>query len=83
MHRARYTCDKCGRTFLRADLLEEHECHGGQLEEGEVSAERHECQICRQAFTNGKYLYRHMAMHTDIYKCEVSNCFIYVVEKKR
>ncbi|XP_059171073.1 uncharacterized protein LOC131952446 [Physella acuta] len=72
MHRARFTCEKCGRVFLRQDLLDEHDCSGGQLEEGEVSHDaNHECQICKQSFTSGKYLFRHMAMHTDIYKCEV------------
>ncbi|CAG5130426.1 unnamed protein product [Candidula unifasciata] len=77
MHRARFNCEKCGRTFLRQDLLDEHDCVGGHLEEGEVQGEAiHECQICKQSFTSGKYLFRHMAMHTDIYKCEVcAKCY--------
>ena len=57
------------------DLLDEHNCRGVALEEGETTSGEghHECQICKQSFSSGKYLFRHMAMHTDIYKCEVGS----------
>jgi hypothetical protein len=38
---------------------------GGEEEEGNFS-----CDICKQAFRNKKYLFRHMAMHTELFKCE-------------
>lgn len=28
------------------------------------------CDICKQAFRTAKYLFRHMAMHTELFKCE-------------
>lgn len=72
MHRSRFNCEKCGRNFLRQELLDEHDCQGTIQEEGEAAGGegQHECQICKQSFSTGKYLFRHMAMHTDIYKCE-------------
>ena len=32
-------------------------------------SEKFPCDICSQEFDNQKYLFRHMAMHTDIFKC--------------
>ncbi|ESP02639.1 hypothetical protein LOTGIDRAFT_199557, partial [Lottia gigantea] len=31
---------------------------------------RFPCALCKQMFSNEMSLYRHMAMHTDLYKCE-------------
>ena len=38
---------------------------------GEVEGEGDfPCDICKQSFRNAKYLFRHMAMHTELFKCE-------------
>ncbi|KAL5013449.1 hypothetical protein ScPMuIL_007719 [Solemya velum] len=66
-----WTCEICQEKFTRKHLLMDHACGEGTSGSGKFS-----CQICKQSFRTLKYLYRHMAMHTDIFRCaECNKCF--------
>ncbi|XP_046560922.1 uncharacterized protein LOC124269967 [Haliotis rubra] len=67
VHSSSWACEKCNKKFSRRHLLLDHVC---QAENGDEIVDNHECEICKQCFRSLKYLYRHMAMHTDIFKCQ-------------
>lgn len=74
MHTDIWKCEKCCRQFSRRHLLASHVCNSTEEEESKNSL--HQCDICEQSFRTVKYLYRHLAMHTDIFKCDqCGRCF--------
>ncbi|OWF45176.1 uncharacterized protein LOC110457344 [Mizuhopecten yessoensis] len=75
-HTGKFKCRKCGAKFCRNDTLKRHNCSnankGTKPHEGptqSVSPSLSKCDICDQQFTNEKYLFRHMAIHTNIFQC--------------
>ncbi|KAK7092042.1 hypothetical protein V1264_009650 [Littorina saxatilis] len=85
MHRGTWACAKCQKTFPKRQMLLDHRCgqptEGTESGEdsnqgaGDSSAELDEggefaCDICKQTFNSAKYLFRHMAMHTELFKCQ-------------
>ncbi|CAI9739536.1 PR domain zinc finger protein 15-like isoform X1 [Octopus vulgaris] len=69
-----WKCDRCKRKFSQRHLLVSHACSSNKGEENENAL--HQCDICEQSFRTVKYLFRHLAMHTDIFKCEqCGRCF--------
>ena len=75
MHTDIWKCEKCCRQFSRRHLLASHVCNSTEEEEDSKNS-LHQCDICEQSFRTVKYLYRHLAMHTDIFKCDqCGRCF--------
>ncbi|KAK7459688.1 hypothetical protein BaRGS_00038991, partial [Batillaria attramentaria] len=66
----------CGQTTTTetGESAEEDSMQGGTADsagDGEAEGEdNYQCDICKQAFRTSKYLFRHMAMHTELFKCE-------------
>ncbi|GAB1603848.1 hypothetical protein Ahia01_000666100 [Argonauta hians] len=70
-----WKCDQCKRKFAQRHLLASHVC-SGVSSGGEGENSLHQCDICEQSFRTVKYLFRHLAMHTDIFKCnQCGRCF--------
>ncbi|XP_060064955.1 uncharacterized protein LOC132545298 [Ylistrum balloti] len=76
VHTGKFKCKKCGAKFCRNDSLKRHQCtnasKGTRLPKGSVqssSSSLSTCDICGQQFSNQKYLFRHMAIHTNIFQC--------------
>lgn len=69
VHRKGLKCDNCGQTFVKILQFNQHECPNSEKS-------KFSCDICFQTFGNEKNLFRHVAMHTDLYKCEsCGKCF--------
>ena len=69
VHRKGFQCEHCNSFFVKRVQFNQHICP--KLEES-----RYSCDICAQTFGNEQNLFRHIAMHTDIFKCEgCEKCF--------
>ncbi|XP_050391091.1 PR domain zinc finger protein 15 [Patella vulgata] len=66
LHSESQKCPRCGKVF---PVEEEYNKHMETVCEDPVEFE-YSCDICKQTFKNEKYLYRHMAVHTDLHKCD-------------
>lgn len=62
VHRKGFQCEHCNSFFVKRVQFNQHICP--KLEES-----RYSCDICSQTFGNEQNLFRHIAMHTDIFKC--------------
>lgn len=69
-------CKNCGTCFESIESLLEHRanCNKNVVDVVEVTEDnkKHEfvCDICHQAFKTSQYLFRHMVIHTDVFKCD-------------
>ena len=64
-HKKEVRCLDCNQVFGRQQLLRDHICP-------EAPQKLIKCDICKHPFPSEKSLLRHLAMHTDIFKCP--NC---------
>lgn len=63
-----FLCTKCNKKFGRAETLASHVCHQMLTADGAV----HQCKLCAATFRMEKYLVRHLATHSEDFKC--SDC---------
>lgn len=64
-HKKEVRCLDCNQMFGRQQLLRDHICP-------KAPQKLIKCDICKHPFPSEKSLLRHLAMHTDIFKCP--NC---------
>ncbi|XP_064597141.1 zinc finger protein 62 homolog isoform X2 [Liolophura sinensis] len=71
IHSGRFDCQVCMQPFHSKLGLMSHKCN-----KEAASKKSFACDICSQTFRTSSYLFRHMAMHTDIFKCNIcGKCF--------
>lgn len=69
-------CKSCLQEFINLEYLLEHRkiCTNAKSNNKEKQSEpdklSYVCDICQQAFKTAHYLYRHMVIHTDVFRCE-------------
>ena len=64
-----FKCEDCGKRFARNESLQKHRCTGNP-DTAVFTEKRHFCEFCGAGFISHTYLLRHMASHTDDFKCE-------------
>ncbi|XP_033726599.1 uncharacterized protein LOC117316192 [Pecten maximus] len=70
VHTGKFKCKKCGAKFCRNDTLKRHQCiYSTKGTNSQKESMLATCDICNQQFANEKYLFRHYAIHTNIFQC--------------
>ncbi len=67
-----FKCSLCDKRFARNESLIRHRCAGDPSTQ-QTPQKRHFCEFCGAGFDKEAYLFRHMATHTDDFKCKFCN----------